>query len=82
MDFTEFVKIQELFNSDHVNKYLATGRWKVLAVSAGQEENGSAYMLYSLGWLGPVGDDDESEHPLIDSNQATKIDLSDVELWT
>lgn len=63
MDYSDIKKVVEETNVEIVQKYLDTGRWRVLAVAPGYREDGSAYHLYALGWYGPVDGSDHSEFP-------------------
>lgn len=67
MDYSNIVKVMETTNRDTVNAYLDTKRWIILAAGPGQDEDKSAYILYSLGWYGPADpaapEDDTSEFP-------------------
>ena len=68
MDYSDVRRVVEEIDPERVQVYLDTGRWRVLAVAPGQREDGSAYCLYSLGWLGPLDpelpDADTSEFPV------------------
>ena len=68
MESEYFYKIVEETDVARVNKYLATKRWTVLTCAPGQREDKSAYILYSLGWWGPIDpefpEDDHSEFPV------------------
>lgn len=77
MDYTNFVKVAEETDPERVNKYLETGRWKILTVCPGQYSNGPAYAIYTLGWLGAEDENDTSEQPVPDIDPFDGIDI-----WT
>ena len=67
MDYSDVRKVVEETDRARVQAYLDTGRWSILAVAPGQQEDRSAYFLYCLGWFGPddpeFPDEDDSEFP-------------------
>ena len=67
MEYEGIRKVEETIYPGDVNAYLETGRWMLLGTAPGRDENNLPYMLYSLGWLGPVDpefpEDDTSEYP-------------------
>ena len=67
MDYSDVRKVVEETDLARVQAYLDTGRWSILAVAPGQQEDKSAYILYCLGWHGPddpeFPDEDTSEFP-------------------
>ncbi|GEM_PF-6452288 len=50
MDFTLFTKVEEVRDPSNVNRYMASG-WKLLAITQYvNDDNGTSYPVYSLGW--------------------------------
>ena len=67
MDCEHVQRVVEETDPRIVQRYLDTGRWILLSVAPGQSDDLSAYHLYSLGWLGSAGpQDDGSEFPVTD----------------
>lgn len=48
MELADIAEVRHEFIDDDVNKLISTG-WVILAVSPGQDNDGRAYVLYSLG---------------------------------
>lgn len=45
-------EVIELTDVHKVNSYIDLG-WELMGISAGEQGDGQAYMLYSLGWRKP-----------------------------
>ena len=66
MEYSGIRKIEEFTDPRFANAYLDTGRWVYLCSAGGKTEDGEAYCLHALGWLGPDPEnpeDDKSENP-------------------
>lgn len=56
MDSSNISHVTHLSSQDEINKHLSVG-WVILGVAPGQyQEDGMAYILYSLGWPSEKGD--------------------------
>lgn len=55
MDYSKISRITETSDSERAQEYLSIG-WVLLTVAPGQDEEGIAYVLYSLGWPSEKGD--------------------------
>lgn len=70
MDYSWVKRVVELSDCNDVQTYLETGRWDILAVAPGQDDEHRPIILYSMGWYGPVDpefpthEDAASEFPL------------------
>lgn len=54
MDYSWVKRVVELTDCGDVQKYIETGRWEILSIAPGQDDDHAPLNLFVLGWHGPL----------------------------